>query len=698
MLHSQGIFERVWTYVDNVVASTTAKQEDIVRLKHFFIFILCGLPTMILFGLHNLMVANLGLCVLIFISGAGLYIGWLLLLRNPGNRNIYRLNGIAFGTLLLYMFLIGGDGGSKALWVFTFPLIAFFLLGKKEGVIWVSCLLTLSLCLYYLPTPFITKFSYNTPYLIRFIIIYIIISTVTYWFEHFRSSYQSELQTEHQRFKEILFHSRDILYRRDLQTGKYQYLSRAFQDLLGYSSAEMTRLLYRDVHDLIHPDDRKEHDAIIPKVVNSKPEESIADPIELRMRNKKGEYLWFSDQIAVVHDSSGKPEAIIGSNREISTERHMRLALQDAKKQLVTILNSIDAHIYVADMKTHHILFMNNKMKDAFGYDKEGKICFEEFRHEKHRCDHCSNSKLLDQDGNPTGLFEWQGQNPLTNKWYNNYDRAIQWIDGRWVRLQIAVDITRLKYLEEEREKTADIVNRARNLEAIGILAGGIAHDFNNLLQIILGNLILAEKDLSLTSNTKGYLQECKKAADNARELANRMVTLSPVSSQIKLKVDLTPILNTLASQIVEKTESEIEISTNIDPDIHQVPVDYNQIATAFSNIITNSCESMPGSGRLTISAKNYIHSYLEKDAAREIQEGEYNKITIGDTGSGLSSSELKKIFDPYYSTKQRSTYKGLGLGMAITYSIITQHNGYIFVTSRKNQGTEVTVYLPTNL
>ncbi len=124
-------------------------------------------------------------------------------------------------------------------------------------------------------------------------------------------------------------------------------------------------------------------------------------------------------------------------------------ALRKAHETLLTVLDSIDATIYAAEFKTHRILFMNRHMKELFGYDLEGQLCWDVFRGETGPCGHCTNDRLLDADGLPTGVVAWECQNPITGKWYVNYDRAIKWLDGRYVRLQVATDITELKRAEE---------------------------------------------------------------------------------------------------------------------------------------------------------------------------------------------------------------------------------------------------------
>jgi two-component system cell cycle sensor histidine kinase/response regulator CckA len=146
--------------------------------------------------------------------------------------------------------------------------------------------------------------------------------------------------------------------------------------------------------------------------------------------------------------------------REVAQREKAEEALREAHDRLITILDSIDADIYVADLKTYEILFMNKHMKDSFGDGRIGDKCWKAFRAESGPCSSCTNEKLLDDRGAPTGVCTWEGQNPLTGRSYINYDRAIRWTNGKFVRLQIATDISELKQTEvalrqsEERYKS----------------------------------------------------------------------------------------------------------------------------------------------------------------------------------------------------------------------------------------------------
>jgi diguanylate cyclase (GGDEF)-like protein len=171
-------------------------------MVHYSAFLICSIPTMIVFGLMALFNANYLLSFLILISALGLLIGLVMLYRVQNGKIIYRLNMLFFLILVLYMVYMGGDGGSKSLWAFIFSLIAFFLLGLKEGSLWCIGAFIFLAGLFWNPLGFEHVYPYVFSFKIRFLISYVIISFVTSWFEYFRSHYQQDLKMKNQALEE----------------------------------------------------------------------------------------------------------------------------------------------------------------------------------------------------------------------------------------------------------------------------------------------------------------------------------------------------------------------------------------------------------------------------------------------------------------------------------------------------------------
>lgn len=240
-----------------------------------------------------------------------------------------------------------------------------------------------------------------------------------------------------------------------------------------------------------------------------------------------------------------------------------------------------------------------------------------------------------------------------------------------------------------ERKQAEKDLLKLQKLESVGLLAGGIAHDFNNILSAILGNVNLALVDSQLTPETRKLLYEAEKASFRAKDLTQQLLTFSKGGAPVKEAASLKEVVRDSAEFVLrgEKSVSKFEIPDNL----WLADVDKGQISQVVQNIILNANQAMPYGGTIEISFENYTQR--ESAAPLSLKKGNYIKLKIKDTGVGIPEKLLDKIFDPYFSTKQQ----GSGLGLAICQSIISKHNGYIFVESAPGEGTTFTIFLPAS-
>jgi len=247
-------------------------------------------------------------------------------------------------------------------------------------------------------------------------------------------------------------------------------------------------------------------------------------------------------------------------------------------------------------------------------------------------------------------------------------------------------DMTDLKRLEDE-------LLRAQKLESVGILAGGIAHDFNNILAVIMGNISLARTHIHYEGAANGRLMEAEKACLRARDLTQQLLQFSRGDKPVKMTIEIKDIVeeSVRAATFGHRIETRFHISDRLFP----VAANEREIRQVLDNIMSNACEAMGGEGTLTVSIENV--TARPKDEL-PLLERDYVRISVEDTGSGIPKSSLQKIFDPYYTTKPLGVQKGMGLGLAICYSIIKKHEGFIDVESSMDRGTVVSVYLPAKL
>ncbi len=245
----------------------------------------------------------------------------------------------------------------------------------------------------------------------------------------------------------------------------------------------------------------------------------------------------------------------------------------------------------------------------------------------------------------------------------------------------ILQDITEQKKMEAQ-------LQQAQKMEAIGTLAGGIAHDFNNILLVILGNISLAKMRLSPEEEVFKRLEEAEKASLRARDLTQQLLTFSQEGAPVKKTGSIVEILKDSAMFVLRG--SNVRCQFFIPDDLWTVEMDEGQMSQVINNLVINAIEAMPEGGMIKVKAENIT---VEKEKGLPLKAGKYIKISIEDQGTGISKEHLPKIFDPYFTTKQ----KGSGLGLATAYSIVKRHDGYISVESKLGVGTTFYIYLPAS-
>lgn len=245
--------------------------------------------------------------------------------------------------------------------------------------------------------------------------------------------------------------------------------------------------------------------------------------------------------------------------------------------------------------------------------------------------------------------------------------------------MTILVDITEHKKIEEEQLKI-------QKLESVGILAGGIAHDFNNIMTSIVGNIALAKMSSGVQKNIFEILTDAEEACHRAKDLTAQLLTFSKGGTPIRRMACIAKQLKDSARIVLRGADVECKFS--IPQDLWAVVIDEGQINQVIFNLIINARQAMPEGGTILISAENVI---IDDQSVLPLLNREYVKVSIKDQGIGIPKEHLQKIFDPYFTTKQ----KGHGLGLSSTYSIIKNHDGYIDVESVTGAGTTFHIYLP---
>ncbi|MGF7184287.1 PAS domain S-box-containing protein [Desulfitispora alkaliphila] len=465
--------------------------------------------------------------------------------------------------------------------------------------------------------------------------------------------------------EKISNYSHEIICILDLK-GRVKKINASVRFVLGYNPEE---LIGKNILDLIHPEDREKTMAELERITSTGKGTRF---FENRYLHKGGSYRWLS-----WNSVPGENKAIYSLGRDITKKKEVIEALKVSEKRYRRVVEmSPNATII---FKRKEILYANRAAKQLFGIEEAEELVFDKV------LSHFHPDKSLDFFNRLEDLKGERDVLTLDEEIVVRGDGSQVFVEATIMLFSnrgdkswqcIITDLTERKRLEEE-------YFQASKLESLGVLAGGIAHDFNNLLTVIKGNASLAKIKLN---NHKASINiaEIEKAAIQSQELTQHLLTFSKGGAPIKEVYNIGELLKEAITLML--CGSNVKVVSNINEKLYS-EVDKGQFNQVVNNIIINAIHAMAEGGVIRIEAtKTNLPEYIHEDP-----RWEYNRISVIDEGCGISEDKLQKVFDPYYTTKEN----GNGLGLAVTYSIIRKHNGYINVSSQLGQGTIVDIYLP---
>ena len=234
---------------------------------------------------------------------------------------------------------------------------------------------------------------------------------------------------------------------------------------------------------------------------------------------------------------------------------------------------------------------------------------------------------------------------------------------------------------------------QAQKLETIGKLSSGMAHDFNNLLSSIFGSIHLLRSRVSESENVIRLIDNIENCSVRARDLTKGLLSFGRPTAKRKEIVMPNFLLSEIAKVVSQTFPSNITLEEKVDTGLHNIIGNGTEIYQILLNLCVNAKESIEGNGKIVLRGSNLLVDDSNTINYPLLDRGRFVKFSVSDTGTGIDEENLSKIFDPYFSTKQKDT--GSGLGLYVSYGIIKAHKGHIDVTSRKGIGTTFDVYLP---
>jgi PAS domain S-box-containing protein len=373
--------------------------------------------------------------------------------------------------------------------------------------------------------------------------------------------------------------------------------------------------------------------------------------------------------------------------QDVTSSKKMEQNLIEEKNKMEAVIAALDDGITVQD-SDFKIIYQNEIQKERQG-EHEGEYCYKAYQGRTTVCDGCCVVKCFDD-----GQVHKRETSSLTAEGEKIFMEVsaspVKNSEGKIIGAVEAVrDITKRKLLEEQ-------LRQSHKMEAVGTLAGGIAHDFNNLLTIILGYTKLIRKHTAHKSDTASSLDAISDAGNRAVEMVRQILTFSrqteletgPVQIHLIVKEALKLLSSTLPSTIV--------VDQDIDPESGFVDSDSGQINQLIMNLCTNAYHAMRATGGIMTVTLRPVLVDPDNEILTEIldfEPGPYVKLVVKDTGLGIDKTIIDKIFEPYFSTKEIGD--GTGLGLAVVHGIVTNHGGYLRVSSEPGKGTGFQIYLP---
>lgn len=493
-----------------------------------------------------------------------------------------------------------------------------------------------------------------------------------------RKRIEEALRESENLYRNLVETTTAIAWEVDIASLRFAYISPQVEKLTGYPPEAWTGFTFWA--ERIHPEDRDQ--AVT--YCQTETAKGLDHTFEYRMSAADGSTLWIRDVVSVIKEQ-GRPVTLRGYFIDITASKVAAEKLRESEEFVRRILDTMDAGVISLD-RDYRIGTANRAYCGQVGGSASeiiGKHCYEVSHRISRPCyeegEECAVRQVF-EDGEPHVALHHHIDSEGSVVYVETKAFPIKDSSGSVVSVvEMIVNITEKYLLEGERLK-------AQKLESIGTLAGGIAHDFNNLLQGVFGHISMARMSIDRKEESLDMLEQAEKALHQSVSLTNQLLTFAKGGKPVKGHVPILPLVEDAARFALSGSSCDYEVLPQ--GDLWQVNGDAGQIGQVIQNIALNADQSMPQGGEIKITVRN-VFSDSEKPAA--LKKRDYVLIAIADNGPGIPGNIRERIFDPYFTTKER----GSGLGLATSYSIVQNHGGTVSVESRPREGTTFTIYLP---
>ena len=550
-----------------------------------------------------------------------------------------------------------------------------------------------------------------------------------------RQQVQRALQESEARFEALTENSSHLILETDSQ-GRIQYTNPQVGELLGISKAA---LLGMSVEEILRPEDRAWSGE------RSTPSNSMRTARDTKLwRHSEGHWLWIESTIRSFLAANGSPRWVISAT-DVTERRSMQKKLEAYNERLeehirqrTSELNEVveqlkneigerqlaETALRESEHRYRMISELSSDWSFQFRVNFKGRMSAEwitdslvhvtGFSRERlleigyFALVHSEDRKALQEEAQRT-FVAVAGKS--RRRWETEHRIVTAGGQTRWVQVQLEIDpaddqslqvigaardITERRAGEEERRRLEDHLRDVQRLESLGVLADRIAHDFNNQLTVILGNSSLALAEVGGETALQERLQRIRAAAQHSASLTEQMLTYAGKASAALKTIHLPHLLEGMQELLEASISRQCQLDLSPFEALPLIEGDEGQLRQVVVNLVTNASEAMdrrPGTIRIRTGLSQADHAYLSDTfGPADLPEGEYVYLEVRDDGSGISSSDRGRIFEPFYTTR----FSGRGLGLAAVLGIVSRHRGAIKLDSGEGLGTTIRALFPS--
>jgi len=503
---------------------------------------------------------------------------------------------------------------------------------------------------------------------------------------------EAALRESEKKYRTILDNIEDGYFEVDLK-GNFTFFNDALCRLIGYSATAMAEMNNREYMD--EENAKKVFQTFNRVYETGKPTKGF----DWEITKVDGSKRQVDASVSLITDPEGNPIGFRGIARDVTKHRQSERALRESEAKYRQLVNHAPAGIYEVDFLEGKFVSVNDLICEYTGYTRQellGMSALDILTDDSQKKFIERLDEIFKGQKVPSSVeFKIRAKSGR-EFWVLINSKIIYAADGKPKGATAVVhDLTEQKQAEEEKKNLEYQLQQAQKMEAIGTLAGGIAHDFNNILSVIIGytELILMNGDVA--GEVRQNLKEIFSASKHARDMVKQILAFSRQNKQERKPIQVAHIVKEAVKMLRASLPSTISIQQHIEKDTGVIEADPTQIHQVLMNLCTNAAHAInEKDGVLKIHLGNIE---LDQKAAADIpglKTGSYLKLSVSDSGEGIRPEARQKIFNPYFTTKEKG--KGTGLGLAVVQGIVKSNNGAVTVESEVGKGAAFHVYLPT--